>query len=96
MQEAQISLKRMLAWAKSDKRQSGGSLGKWIFYRGTLQNQHVDTTSKVPDLIKAKTLNALQLNWRVPFELPCCPQAHPDEPLKGLFVHSDLHNFVTQ
>ena len=83
IQEAQISLERMLAWAKSDKRPSGGSLGKWIFYRGTMQNQYVETIPKVPDIIKAKTLNAVQGNWRVPSEFPCCPQAYADEPLKA-------------
>jgi len=83
IQEAQISLERMLAWAKSDKRSSGGSLGKWIFYRGTMQNQHVETIPKVPDIIKAKTLNAVQRNWRVPSEFPSCPQAYSDEPLKA-------------
>lgn len=82
IQEAQISLERMLAWAKSDKQPSGGSLGKWIFYRGTIENQHTETIQKVPDIIKAKTLNALQHNWRVPSEFPCCPQAYADEPLK--------------
>jgi hypothetical protein len=82
-QEAQISLERLLGWAKSDKRPSGGSLGKWILYRGTMQNQQVDTIPKVPDLIRAKTLNALQRNWRVPSEFPCCPQAYADEPLKA-------------
>jgi hypothetical protein len=83
IQEAQTSLERMLDWAKSDKRPSGGSLGKWILYRGTMQNQQVDTIPKVPDLIRAKTLNALQRNWRVPSEFPCCPQAYADEPLKA-------------
>lgn len=81
IQEAQISLERMLAWAKSDKRPSGGSLGKWIFYRDTLQNQHVETIPEVPDIIMSKTLNAAQRNWRVPSEFPCCPQENAEEPI---------------
>ncbi|MBN2863377.1 MAG: HNH endonuclease [Bacteroidales bacterium] len=80
-QEAQISLKRMLTWARSNKRLSGGSLGKWIFYRGSKQNQNVETMPKVPDIIKSKTLNAVQRNWRVPCEFPCCPPKYGEEPL---------------
>jgi hypothetical protein len=83
VEEAQISLERMLEWAKSDKRPSGGALGKWILYRDNIQNQHVETIPKVPDIIKAKTLNAVQRNWRVPSEFPSCPQAYSDESLKA-------------
>lgn len=82
IQEAQISLERMLAWAKSDKRPSGGSLGEWLFNRTDLQNQHVKEIPEVPDIIMAKTLNAAQRNWRVPSEFPCCPQEYAEEPIK--------------
>jgi hypothetical protein len=81
VQEAQISLERMLAWAKSDKHPSGGSLGKWVFYRDTLRNQHVEPISEVPDITMAKTLNAAQRNWRVASEFPCCPQEYDEDPL---------------
>lgn len=81
IQEAQISLERLLAWAKSDKLPSGCSLGKWIFNRPTFQNQYVETIPKVPDIIMAKTMHAVQRNWRVPSEFPSCPQAYADEPL---------------
>lgn len=80
-QEAQSSLDRMLAWAKSDKRPSGGSLGEWIFNRTTLQNQSLATIPEVPEIIMAKTLNAAQRNWRVPSEFPCCPQEYGKEPI---------------
>ena len=99
-QEAHISLERMLTWAKSDKRPSGGSLGKWIFYRDTLQNQYVEPIPKVPEIIMAKTLNAVQRNWRVPSEFPCCPQENHEEPLTAyaeklmpgsVFCHNDVN-----
>jgi len=80
-QEAQICLERMLAWAKSDKRPSGGSLGKWIFEQDTLQNQQVEAIHEVPETIMAKTLNAKQRNWRIPSEFPCCPQEYFQEPI---------------
>lgn len=80
-QEAQISLERLLAWAKSDKRPSGGSLGEWVFNRSTWQNQDVETILDVPEIVKSKTLNAGQRDWKVPSEFPCCPQEYSIEPL---------------
>ena len=79
--EAQTSLKRMLKWAKSDKLPSGGSLDDWIFERDTLHNQNIDTTPEVPELIMAKTLNAVQHNWKIPCEFPSCPQEYDEDPL---------------
>lgn len=106
IQESQIAFKRMLDWAKSDKQPSGGSLGKWIFYRGSKQDQHSGIIPKVQDLINSKTLNALQRNWRIPSEFPCCPQTLADEPLKAyvdkliagsIFCLNDTHsNLVTK
>ncbi len=72
-QEAQISLERMLAWAKSDQRPSGGSLGEWIFSRDTEQNMQVETIPEAPDFVLAITPNAAQRNWSTPSEFPCCP-----------------------
>jgi len=80
-QEAQTTLERMLAWAKSDKRPSGGSLGEWIYNRTNLHNQHAETIPEVPDIIMAKTLNAAQRNWRTPSEFPCCPQEYSEKPI---------------
>ena len=79
--EAQISLERLLNWAKSDKKPSGGSLGKWIFDRSNLQNSAVDPVPDAPEIIDSKTLNAAQRNWKVPSEFPCCPQERVKEPL---------------
>ena len=41
IQEAQASKERLLAWAKSDKQPSGGSLGEWIYNR-SVDSDHVD------------------------------------------------------
>lgn len=80
-QEAQISLNRMLAWAKSDKLLSGGTLGEWIFNRSTSQNQQFETIPTVSDIIMAKTLNAAQRNWKTPSEFPCCPAQFTEDPI---------------
>lgn len=101
IQEAKISLERMLDWAKSDKLPSGGSLGKWIFNRPNLQYKYNEAIPKVPVLMKAKTLNALQRNWRIPSEFPCCPQEYTEEPITAyaeklntgsIFCHNDLYS----
>jgi hypothetical protein len=80
IQEAQISLKRFLDWAKSDKFPSGGSLDKWIFHRTSLRNQHFESND-VTEIIKSLTINALQRKWKVPSEFPCCPQGNVERPI---------------
>lgn len=82
-QEAQVSLERMLAWARSDKSPAGGSLGEWIFNRTTAQIPQVEETPAVPDIIMAKTVNAAQRNWSTPSEFPCCPQDYAEEPIEA-------------
>lgn len=85
MQEAKSCLERMLAWAKSDKLPSGGSLDEWIFNRKIIQYQNVDTKPEVPSIIVSKTLNAEQRNWKIPSEFPCCPQEYAEEPILTYF-----------
>jgi hypothetical protein len=94
-EEAQASLERMLAWAKSDKIPAGGTLGEWIFSRPSFRNPFIEVFGKpeilesvaivpipnMPDTIKANTLNAAQRKWRTPSEFPCCPQHYDDNPL---------------
>ncbi|MEP6728580.1 MAG: HNH endonuclease signature motif containing protein [Bacteroidota bacterium] len=101
IQEAQISFERMLAWAKSDKRPSGGSLGEWIFSRTSLQNHSVMAMSEDPGITMAKTLNAAQRNWHVSSEFPCCPQEYAGHPIKtyveklkidSVFCRNDIYS----
>jgi hypothetical protein len=80
-QEAQISLERLLAWAKSDKIPTGGTLGEWVFNRGTSQSQFVETNPEEHVIVKTKTLNATQRNWNTPSEFPCCPIEFTGEPI---------------
>jgi hypothetical protein len=78
-EEGQMTLARLSTWAKSDKHPSGGTLGEWVFNR---QNRYAETAPEVPVTIQAKTLNAVQRNWSVSSEFPCCPQAYLEEPIK--------------
>lgn len=67
--EAEYSRHRLLAWAQSDRRSSGGTIGDWIFSRST-----ESTTREQPKaLIESKTPGAVQRNWQVPAEFPLCP-----------------------
>ena len=77
--EAQISKERLLNWAESDKRPSGGSLGKWVFERPKHYTKKL--LSKDPELTMAKTNGAAQRNWFTPCEFPCCPKEIGDEPI---------------
>jgi hypothetical protein len=67
----------MKYWAKSDKRPSGGSLGEWVYTRRTWLNQHTQNH----EIIKSKTLNAVQRHWKIPSEFPCCPYELTDDPI---------------
>lgn len=82
-QEAKLSLDRMLAWAKSDKRPTGGSLGEWIFNREIRIQIPIENTVEEPEiLVMSKTINAAQRNWRTPSEFPCCPMIPGSNPLQ--------------
>ena len=79
--EAEYSRKRMLAWAASDKPSGGGSLGDWVFGRGTPL-----ADEPLPDLVPSKTPDAVQRNWQVPAEFPLCPDSKDEAPLATYFA----------
>lgn len=82
VEEAQVSLKRMQSWAKSDKPLQGGSLGQWIFSREIVEKPSVSRTN----YIMSKTPNAAQrivFNFEdKPNEYPSTPQEFESNPLK--------------
>lgn len=79
--EAQVSLERLLAWAKNDNKSKGGSLGEWIFNR-SWESRTNETKVEISDRTMAKTKNAVQLNWGTSSEFPCCPQDSYINPIK--------------
>ncbi len=102
LSEAKASLDRMLTWAKSDIQSSGNALGDWIFTRGIMQSQQAPE-QEYSNVIKAKTLNAAQRDWRTPSEFLCCPKEYIGDPLiayaenlmPGLpFCQNDLYSSV--
>lgn len=82
--EAQISLERMLSWAKSHKPLKGSSLGQWIFNR-SLQEVQIDV--EVPEFSISLTQNAVQKDWSTPTEFLCCPQESTNNPIVNYAVN---------
>lgn len=83
-EEARISLERMLAWAKSDKKSSGGSLDSWIYSREVVQA--VPETQ--PNYMLSKTTNAAQRIITLqdkPNEYPNTPQVFEGNPLTAYY-----------
>ncbi len=81
-EEAEISLRRMLVWAKSDKpSKSGLPLDKWIFTRNNPQSELSMAIPEEPNIIESLTPGAAQRNWRTPSEYPYTPQELEDNPL---------------
>lgn len=79
-EEAKISLGRILAWAKSDKKSTGGSLDKWIYSREVVQA----SPATHPNYKMSKTPNAAQRIVNPddkPNEFPATPQAYEGNPL---------------
>ncbi len=83
--EAQISLARMLSWAKSNNPLKGGSLGEWIFNREVVETP----IAKILNYITSKTPNAAQ---RIiftpedkPNEYPSTPQEFEENPLTAYY-----------
>lgn len=74
VEEAQVSLKRMQSWAKSDKPLQGGSLGQWIFSREIVESPNFTS----PNYIMSKTPNAAQ---RIVFNFEDKPNEYPSTPL---------------
>jgi len=81
-EEAQLSLKRLNSWAESDKLPSGGTLGDWIIERNSLQNTQQKIIPEIDKFVVSITPNAVQQNWRIPSEFPCCPQECTEASIK--------------
>jgi len=78
-QEAQLSLQRLNEYVTENKPTKGGALGPWI-YQPT-QNE-TSTDQPLEDTL-AITVNAVQRQWRVPCEFPCCPEAVGELPISS-------------
>lgn len=81
-QEARDSYDRLMAWARSDKTHSGGSLGDWIFSRAERKTRQASAGHIPVDTYLSLTDNAAQRNWSVPLEFPCCPGEYTGKPLE--------------
>ncbi len=92
IQEAQASKERLLAWSKSEKPLSGGTLGEWIFSRNLPEEQF----EEVPEFIQSLTKNAIQKNWKTPSEFPCCPEAIGSNPIISYCENLETETIFSQ
>jgi hypothetical protein len=73
-EEGQRSLARMLAWAKSDKPSSGGTLGEWLFAEIPSTPPPAPEVEAPEPLVMGLTPATAQRGWRTPSEFPSCPR----------------------
>ncbi|MCX3266454.1 HNH endonuclease signature motif containing protein [Pedobacter agri] len=76
-EEAEASKQRLLSWASSGKILSGGYLSSWIY-----EQNYEETQYEVFNTIDAITPNAIQRNWQIPSEFPCCPEEYAGNPIE--------------
>ena len=67
--------------AKSDKPLTGGTNEEWESKPVSFRRQATNALHEAPAFVVSKTLYAVQRNWRVPAEFPCCPQEYSEEPI---------------
>lgn len=80
--EAQVSLQRLLSWASNDKISNGGKLGDWIYSRSFLQSLKEEEEKEDNNVdLMSLTQNASQRNWQTPSEFPCCPKEIYEDPI---------------
>jgi len=96
-EEAQVSKKRLLAWAESDKPLQGGSLGEWIYNR-SVSSQVTDYGEEELEFINSLTPNAVQKvrNWKTPSEFPCCPQENTHNPIADYAANLNERNVFSR
>lgn len=76
-EEAQVSKERLFAWAKSDKKFQGGTIGQWI-YNSRISLLPNDNITEYTDSL---TPNSKQKNWVTLNEFPCCPKEIGENPI---------------
>lgn len=67
-EQADKAKQRLLDWSESGKVPSGGALGEWLY--GTRERGDDEPE---PREFESLTPTAIQVDWRVPTEFPCCP-----------------------
>lgn len=73
-EEGKLTLERLQDWAASDKQPSGGTLGEWIYSRGSWYDD-------VSQVMPSENSNASQRNWKRLFVFPFCPPSVEGDPI---------------
>jgi hypothetical protein len=67
--EAEECHRRLLKWAKNDRKPAGGTFGEWLYTSRT--EQYVEEPEP-NNLTESRTPGAFQKNWKTPSEFPLC------------------------
>ncbi|GAJ09361.1 unnamed protein product, partial [marine sediment metagenome] len=84
----------LLEIVKTDKLNVFNSLDEWLIHRYENQNRVVnDNYGEKVYKKQSLTKNAIQVNWAVPSEFPCCPQGIVDNPITAYFENLKKGSF---
>lgn len=94
--EAKQCLENMKKWTEEDKEFVGsGEIGEWIYKtrQGYITEKNFSVaqphaiTHSDSKWIDSLTPGAVQANWRIPSEFPCCPTTNTDNPLEAYIAN---------
>ena len=92
--EALRAYGHFLEIVKTDKLNVFNSLDEWLIHRYEIQNRVVnDNYGEKVYKKQSLTKNAIQVNWAVPSEFPCCPQGIVDNPITAYFENLKKGSF---
>lgn len=92
-EEAKLCLERLLEWANSDEDSSGKSLNVWSLNHRIWISEQKIKDMKISEITVSLTSNAVQRNWRIPSEFPCCSQSYAKDPI-SLYAKQLTPGFV--
>lgn len=88
LEEAQKAKLKLTEWSNSGQVPSGGALGEWLY--GT-----VEKGDNEPEVSEFESLSklAIQVNWRVPSEFPCCPSGNFENNAEAIEKYAENISF---
>lgn len=84
-EEAKATLEQLLKWANADEDSKVGSLSSWALNHRIWAEQQKIAEKEISEITVSLTPNAIQRNWRIPSEFPCCPQTYSGNPIEAYF-----------
>lgn len=89
-EEAKATLEQLLKWANTDEDSKEGSLSSWALNHRIWAEQQKIAEQEISEITVSLSPNAIQRNWRIPSEFPCCPQVYSETPIDDYFKLLEL------